>query len=478
MHRSVCWIIGTLAAIVASVVFITHAGAIRSGEASATRDAATQPAAQPTQVSWDAPIDPVSDQRTESSLAVASRNNVDVQTVCRNASRVQALAKPQGQTVKVTTTEELKKAIEACPDAVTILLADGVYRLDTVLLQNRNGITIRGQSGDREKVVLDGDGLGKPKVRHICIAIHGCHDFTIADLTIRNYQYGVYIYGDGDVRRPVIRNLVLHNIWVRGVKGTHAQRVWDRWDKAHLLTPEQADKVRPREGRIEYCLFHNDHPKTDVNDDANGDYISGIDMMWLKDWTIVDNVFVNIRGHNGRGRGAIFVWNRSEDVVAERNVIVNCDRGIAFGNPSGDYPHMTRGIARNNFITAGAGQAIEFHQTAHSIACNNTIYGQDLQYRRTIEFQTGNTDARFYNNLVHGSIYMQKDGVDLRNNIIGDLSGWFVDPAIGNLHLTAKGTLRQQEGLPLPEVTEDFDRQARGRLPGIGADEVIGEARK
>jgi hypothetical protein len=442
MHRNGYRIVGALATIVASLVFLAQAGAIRPGEAPATRNAATQPATQPTQVSWDAPIDPASDQRTERKLALACRRNADVQAVCRNASKPQALPEPQGQTVKVSTTDELKKAIEAGPDAVTILVADGVYHLDNVLLKNRNRITIRGQSGDREKVVLDGSGLGKPNVRHICIAIHGCHDFTIADLTIRNYQYGVYIYGDGDVRRPVIHNLVLHNIWVRGVKGTHAQRVWDMWDEAHLLTPEEANKVRPREGRIEYCLFHNDHPKTDVNDGSNGDYISGIDMMWLKDWTIADNVFVNIRGHNGRGRGAIFVWVRSEDVVAERNIIVNCDRGIAFGNPSGDYPHMTHGIARNNFITAGASQGIEFHQTAHSIACNNTVYGQDLQYRRTIELQTGNTNARFYNNLVHGSMYVQKGGVELRNNIIGDLSGWFVDPAIGNLHLAGKERLR------------------------------------
>lgn len=201
-------------------------------------------------------------------------------------------------------------------------------------------------------------------------------------------------------------------------------------------------------------------------------------MMWLKDWTIADNVFVNIRGHNGVGRGAIFVWVRSEDVVAERNIIVNCDRGIAFGNPSSEYPHMTRGIARNNFIVAGASQAIEFHQTADSIACNNTIWGQDLQYRRTIEFQTGNTDARFCNNLVHGSMYIQKDGVELRNNIIGDLTGWFVDPTIGNLHLAGRTTPRRQQGLSLAEVTEDFDRQIRGRLLQIGADEVVAAARK
>ncbi len=466
------WIaVGALAAVAVCGISPAHADNIR-------------PRAVPTshvrvqsdQISWDSPIDPESDRRMEREMATASRTNADVSAVVRIAAAAEPLPRPQGQVVRVRTAEQLKQAIEAGPDGVTILVADGVYRLDGVLLKNRNRITIRSESGNREKVVLDGEGLGQPDARHICIAVHGCRAFTLADLTIRNYQYGVYIYGDGDVRRPVLRNLVLHNIWVRGVKGTHAQRVWDMWAKEHLLTPEEAEKVRPRDGRIEHCLFHNDRPKSDTNDGFNGDYVSGIDMMWLKGWTIADNVFVNIRGRNGVGRGAIFVWVRSEDVVAERNVIVNCDRGIAFGNPSGDYPHMTRGIARNNFITAGASQAIEFHQTQDSIACNNTIYGRNPEYRRTVEFQTGNRNARFCNNLVHGSMYIQKDGVKLQENIVGDLSGWFVDPAIGDLHLTGKAA--PQHGLPLAEAQEDFDRQVRGHLPCIGADEMAAEARK
>ena len=56
-------------------------------------------------------------------------------------------------------------------------------------------------------------------------------------------------------------------------------------------------------------------------------------MMSLEDWTISDNTFVNIKGHSGGGRAAIFVWVRSRRVVVERNQILHCDRGIAFGQP-------------------------------------------------------------------------------------------------------------------------------------------------
>lgn len=476
MRRNGCWVIGVVAAIVVSCVCVAYAEAIAPGEAPTTRNVVTPAETQPGQFSWDAPIDPDADRRMEEKLTLASRRNADVQAILKNAPKAPELRKPQGQVVTVRTTEELKKAIEAGPDGVTIMVADGVYHLDNALLKNRNGITIRGQTGNREKVILDGEGLQKPGRPRFCIRVHGCHDFTIADMTVQNYDFGLMLYGDGDVRRPLIHNMVFRNFWIRGVKGTHPQRIWDSWED--LAPVEQAEKTRPRDGRIEYCLFVNEKPKEYLDDGFNGDYVSGIDMMWLKNWTIADNVFVNIRGHGGAARGAIFLWVNSEDVVAERNIIVNCDRGIAFGNPSGPYPNMTRGIARNNFITAGAGQAIEFHHTADSAACNNTVYGQDLQYRRTIEFQTDNTDARFYNNLVHGSMYMQKNGVNLQSNIVGDLSDWFADPAIGNLHVAGKVTRRQQAGLPLPEVKEDFDRQARGRLPDIGADEVVKEARQ
>ncbi len=163
---------------------------------------------------------------------------------------------------------------------------------------------------------------------------------------MRNFDYGVYIFGDGNVQRPMIHNMKFQNIWVRGIKSTHAQWVWDRWDEACRLAPGRVETVLPHDGRIQYCLFVNDRPKENTDDEFGGDYISGIDMACVARWTISDNTFADIRGHNGGGRGAIFVWMGSREVIAERNVIVNCDRGISSGNPSGEPPHMTGGIAR------------------------------------------------------------------------------------------------------------------------------------
>ena len=52
---------------------------------------------------------------------------------------------------------------------------------------------------------------------------------------------------------------------------------------------------------------------------------------------------------------------RSQSVVVERNLIVDCDRGIALGNPGqstanidGQQPvYVSDGVIRNNFIAGG-----------------------------------------------------------------------------------------------------------------------------
>lgn len=431
---------------------------------------ASQPSSPlPRNTARHVPADSREEAQLERELTMKCRSNSDIDSILKVAAKASALPKPSGPVVRVRTTEELKNAIATVKDGTTILLADGVYRTDSLLLQDRAKVIIRSESGDRDKVILDGEGMAVPGKRHWALALHGTPDFTIADITMRNFDYGVYIFGDGAVHRPLVRNMKFHNIWIRGVKGTHARRVWDH-GMGDDIPLEQTQKVRPRDGRIEYCLFVNDHPKTNRQDGFDGDYISGIDMMWLKNWTIADNVFIDIRGANGGGRGAIFIWVDSEDVVAERNVIVNCDRGIAFGNPSGDFPCMTRGIARNNFIVAGARQAIEFHRTDDTVACNNTIVGRDPSYERTVEFLAGNRGARFVNNLVHGRMLM-RNGVEQQANIVADLAGWFVNPAAGDLHLTDKAAPALGKALPLPEVREDFDRKPRKAAPDAGAAE-------
>lgn len=400
---------------------------------------------------------------------MSSNGNPDVAAVLRIARKAPALPRPSGAIVRVGTPVELRAALASAGGDTTILIADGIYPVgDMELHRNAANVTIRGASGDREKVVID----CQDKFR-MGIILRGAKRVTIADLTIANTKYGVFFYGDSDVDGLTVRNVKFHNIWVRGIKGTHPCRKGDRADD--LFSREEAEKIRPRNGRVEYCLFVNDGKKQDTNDGFNGDYIAGMDMMMLRHWTIADNVFVGIRGADGGGRAGIFLWVECEDVVAERNVIIGCDRGIAFGNPSSVPPHMTRGIARNNFIVGGSIQALEFHQVVDCKAYNNTLVASDFENGWHVEVGKNCQGVKFYNNLVHGQLRFKDGQVEQKGNIIGDLSGWFVNPAVCDLHLTAKASPARGGGVPLAEVTEDFDGQKRNGKPVVGAD--AGDAR-
>lgn len=354
----------------------------------------------------------------------------DVLKVARTAPPLPA---PSGPVLRVADVPSLRKAVAEATPGATILLADGIYRLDELLVTGSN-LTIRGASGDREKVVLDAGGKFTKVVR-----VRGAKDLTIADLTVANSrQYGIFFLGDSGVERLKVHNVKFHNCYVRGLKGTSATRIND--SGSNLLSPEAADRVRPRRGEVRYCLFINDDV-TPNDEPYGGDYVSGIDAMWLEDWVIADNTFVNIRGQHGGGRGAIFVWVNSENVTAERNLIVNCDRGICFGNPSGDPVHMTGGVIRDNFIVAGAGQAIEVCRARGTTVVHNTIFSE-RPGRGVVQFhQLAGAGNRFLNNLLSDEAALP-EGVEAAGNITAALAEWFVNPRAGDLRLTPKASAR------------------------------------
>ena len=88
------------------------------------------------------------------------------------------------------------------------------------------------------------------------------------------------------------------------------------------------------------------------------------------------------------------------------------------------------------------------------------------------------------NNLVHGEIRFEGGEAQLaeirrglvedllRQNLAGRLDRYFVDPASGNLALTAAATGALDQGVPLPEVTDDIRRRPRTGRPDLGAWEV------
>ena len=376
------------------------------------------------------------------------------------------------KTVSVSTVAELQQAVLDADSNVSVLIADGTYHLkQSIIIDHKNKITLRGESGDASKVILKGGGWGdfyngprESMEPNDVIIIRNSDNIIISDLTVTEAShYGIKLDAETEAVSSNPDNIhILRcnfiNIGTRGVKGTKSK------DGKQLLG-----------GSVRFCNFEN----TKIPDTSwlfNGNYISGIDMMCLTDWVFSDNHFKNIKGANGGARGAIFIWHKSRNVLVERNVIIGCDCGIAFGNPHNPESesgmlHDYDGIIRNNFIVADTEYytGIEVAWTDNVQVCHNTIYSPDLNYR-AIHYFMKTSRLLVSNNLARGRIYGEGD-VRLDGNVTGDLDGYFVNPTTGDLHLTERASEALGKGVLLSSVPEDIDGQKRKKSTDVGADQ-------
>ncbi|WP_347244987.1 right-handed parallel beta-helix repeat-containing protein [Thermogutta sp.] len=376
------------------------------------------------------------------------------------------LPPPKDPVIRVQSVEELFRAVECAKEGTTVVLTPGRYTLPRRLEIHTDSLTLRCATGRRQEVILDGG----PHQLGELLAVHGCSDVLIADLTIENVRWnGIKLDTDSGVHRVTIYNCILHNIWQRAIKG--------------VRVPPTV--TRPAGSRVMYCLFYNDRPKSYADDPADtpenfkGNYIGGIDIMFAAKWTISDNVFYNIQGRTREGRGAIFLWHDSRDCVVERNVIVNCDVGIALGNsykPSDVPVHATNIIVRNNLIVKCQESDIVADYTRDCVIANNTVFDPDNRLGRLIRLVHDNTGIVVANNLVVGSPIRNESTSAIRsvqNLVLPPNLDVFVDFHHGDLHLKTRHPAVCDMGTLLPQVTDDFDRQPRDRRPDIGADEWI-----
>lgn len=338
--------------------------------------------------------------------------------------------------IRVSTVEALFAAVATVAPGGTVLIADGHYWLPRCLRLRTDGLTLRGASGDRTRVILDGARSQDGEL----VALHACSGVTLADLTVQNVRHnGIKLNSDSNVQRVTIYNCVLHNIWQRAVKGV----------KVPL---DQLEVRRPQDGRIQYCLFYNDRPKRFSDDPADtpanfdGNYVGGIDVMYARGWVIADNVFLGIQGRTREARGAVFLWHETEDCVVERNVIIDCDTGIALGNshkPAEVPVHATRCVVRNNYITRAPENGIVADYTRDSQIVDNTLHDPANRLGRLIRLVHDNEGLVVADNVLSGPPLRNESPsrVTFRRNRTGDWTRHFVDPASGDLRLKA----------PLPE---------------------------
>jgi len=358
--------------------------------------------------------------------------------------------------VVVSTVPELVNAVNNANGGGDKLIEceNGTYLLNDLLHIIADSITIRSLNGNRDSVVIQGQGMAGG-VSHVFL-VQGS-DFSAYNMTIGWVtNHAIQIQGEQNADRPLILN-------VRFVD-TYEQML-----KVSAGGAEYSDS-----GLVEYCLFEY---TAGIGPQY---YIGGIDCHRSRNWIVRNSIFKNIRSPSGSiAEHAIHFWNNSENTLVECNWIINCDRGIGFG--LGSSQHIG-GTIRNNMIyhdtTEGfADVGIGIETCPDGQVYNNTIF-HEHSYPNAIEYRfAATTNTYIANNLANKNIQARDGatGIDT-SNITNAQSSWFVDIAAGDLHLGYAVPAVVDQGIAITGLTHDFDGDPRPHGTGydIGADEYTG----
>jgi hypothetical protein len=376
---------------------------------------------------------------------------------------VAAAAVPATAQQTVSSVAELESAVtraNAGSASTEILIQDGTSALAQPLALRAAGMIVRAQSGSRTAVILEGSGMTSG-ITHI-FHVFG-HDVTIADLTLRNvWNHAVQIHGEGpsSADRTVLRNLVIQDTGQQMVKVSY----------------KQGAAASSDDGLVEGCLFEY---TAGIGPQY---YIGGIDAHQAKNWTVRGCTFRGIRSPDANvAEHAVHFWSDASGTVVERNLIINCDRGIGFG--LGNRVNQG-GVIRNNMIyhaNLGADRGdvgIELESASGTEVYNNTVY-QEHGYPAAISVRWGGSSVYVANNLLHsagsGQTIWRRDGATLtqESNVVGAQASWFADVASGDLRLASAVPSVVDQGVAVSGLTDDFEGRSRpaGAGPDIGASE-------
>lgn len=353
-------------------------------------------------------------------------------------------------TVTVTNVGELTSALEQAnvTGDFMILLENGIYSLNDMLWVSGNNITFRSLAGNRDNVVIQGEGM-QGGVSHI-FNVAG-DNFTVADMTIGWVaNHAIQIHGNADADYPHIRNV----------------RFVDTGEQMLKVSYEEGNSNSSNGGIVEGCLFEY---SAGVGPQY---YIGGIDAHQAHNWVVRYNVFKDISSPDGDlAEHAVHFWSGSSSTLVEKNIIVRCDRGIGFG--LGDRGHQG-GTIRNNMVYTTRDVGIGLENASNVGVYNNTVY--TVNYMNSIEYRfSGTQGVLIINNLTNEGITSRDSGSGtVDTNVTSARETWFVNRSSGDLHLAGEEPAVVDQGQVLPDVPDDIDGETRPQGNGyeIGADEV------
>jgi hypothetical protein len=373
------------------------------------------------------------------------------------------LYRPRARQIAATPADWISK-IEAAQSGDEILLADGTYSLDQYAVLIDTEITIRGASGNRGAVLIEGQGYGTLSEGLMVVA----QNVTIADLSMTGIRnHAIAVKGDLGAEATHIYNVHLYDIGTQHIKGT---------------PPSGSGLLRDG---VVACSRIGYSPGG-----VRGDYINAIDIHRATDWVIRDNEIYNIWGDGSGcevdidcgvywpgGGPSILLWNNASGNIVERNRIRDSFRGIAIGF-SGDV--YSGGVVRNNFIYQSSGQQNGvpgdagmsiFGASDVEIDHNTVLLGSN--YPGAIEVQNS-SNLEIRNNLLNQPIF-NRGGASYNaqgNKTDGDASDLAV---AGEPHLDPDSeAVDYSSTVSVPGVPDDIDGDPRPQGPkrDAGCDEL------
>ena len=203
---------------------------------------------------------------------------------------------PTGSTITVSTVAELVNAVQQANASgnLTILLEDGTYTLSNMLWISGNNVTFRSRSGNRDAVVVRGQGM-YGGVSHV-FNVPG-DNFTVADMTIGWVaNHAIQIHSDAD-------NPLIHNV-----------RFVDTFEQLLKVSYRPGDSTSSDNGLVEWCVFEY---SARIGPQY---YIGGVDAHQAHSWIVRNNVFRHIRSPEADlAEHAIHFWSESSNTLVEHN---------------------------------------------------------------------------------------------------------------------------------------------------------------
>ena len=366
-------------------------------------------------------------------------------------------------TVEVSNVSQLQNALNSANNGggnVIISVNDGTYSLSDTLYVNAPNITIKGKSGNRSSVIIQGDAMSANASIGNVIRV-AANNFKLDGVTLqRAGWHAIQVAGESNADGAVITNCVLRDTYEQLIKVTkNGSTVSDN-------------------GRVENCLFEYSAGRAPYY------YTGGIDAHGAKGWVVRGNTFRGIASPSGSvSEFAVHFWDDSANNTTERNTIIDCDRGIGYGLQG--FATNAGGIIRNNMVYhsnngapfADVGIALE--NSTNTQVYNNTVYfANNMSWSMEYRF-AATTGAVFTNNLSNKPIQARDGGSGTQqSNVTNASSSWFKGLSSGDLHLASGVSSVVNAGRAVSGLTDDFDGDARGSDAGIdiGADEFGGAA--